>query len=83
MASAAKHANPTMKTSNLCPKCQSKDILNIPGQAGPFGSGNNIAIGRTIFSSIKVTRFVCAACGFSEEWINNRADIDKLKSKFG
>jgi len=50
---------------------------------GGYGAGNNIPVGRTIFSSIKVTRFLCARCGYSEEWIESQADIDKLRKKYG
>lgn len=72
-----------MKNSRRCPKCQSNDILRVEGESGAYGSGNNIRVGMTILSSILVTRFVCCSCGFSEEWIENAGDIEKLKNKFG
>ena len=68
---------------NVCPKCGSNEIIRIPGQVGPHGSGNNIPTGMTIFSSIEVTRYVCNHCGFSEEWIDYRDHLDKLKNKYG
>ena len=69
--------------NNICPKCNSNDILRIPGQVGAHGSGNNIILGMTIFSGIPVTRFVCSHCGFSEEWIDDPKNLEKLKHKFG
>ena len=72
-----------MKKSNLCPKCGSAEIIRIPGQSGAYGSGNNIPIGMSIFSSIKVTRYLCGHCGYSEEWIDNPDDLEKIKGKFG
>lgn len=69
--------------NNICPKCNSNDILKIPGSVGAHGSGNNILLGMTIFSAVKVTRYVCGRCGFSEEWIDDQAGLDKLKQKFG
>ena len=69
--------------NNICPKCNSNDILRIPGQVGAHGSGNNILLGMTIFSGIPVTRFVCSRCGFSEEWIDDPKNLEKLKQKFG
>ena len=39
--------------------------------------------GATVFSAVKVTRYLCAACGFSEEWVNSADDIAKLKKKYG
>jgi predicted nucleic-acid-binding Zn-ribbon protein len=71
-----------MRNSNTCPKCQSTDIVRIQGIAGGYGAGNNIAVGRTIFSAVKVTRYLCASCGFSEEWIDSDDDIAKLKKKY-
>lgn len=70
-----------MKNNNTCPKCQCKDILIIPGKVGPYGSGNNIQVGWSVFSSSLVNRYVCCNCGFSEEWIDNE-DIIKLKKKY-
>ena len=72
-----------MKNSNLCPKCRSNDILPIEGKVGAYGTGNNIMTGLSIFSAVKVTRFLCLKCGFSEEWIESKYDLDKLKARFG
>ena len=71
-----------MQKSGTCPKCQSKDIIRIPGEARPFGAGNNIAVGATIFSAVKVTRYLCASCGFSEEWVDSAEDRANIKKKF-
>ncbi|HYV90846.1 MAG TPA: hypothetical protein VE978_03650 [Chitinophagales bacterium] len=70
-----------MKNSQTCPKCSSKDILRIPGYVGPYGSGNNINIG-FFRAPVKISRYVCTSCGFSEEWIDNYQDIEKLKRKY-
>ena len=72
-----------MKATGICPKCGSREVLRIPGAIGGYGAGNNIPVGRTIFSSVKVTRFLCSRCGYSEEWIESQADIDKLCKKYG
>jgi predicted nucleic-acid-binding Zn-ribbon protein len=71
-----------MKNSGRCVKCQHADILRIEGQSGAHGAGNNIQVGWTIFSAVKVTRFLCASCGYSEEWIEDPADLQKLVEKF-
>lgn len=71
-----------MKNNTQCPKCNSQDILKIPGDVRGYGAGNNIMTGGTIFSAIKVDRYLCCDCGYSEEWIEKRADIEKLKKKF-
>ena len=70
-----------MKNSNKCPKCGSSDIIKIPGHAGAYGSGNNIMVGMTIKSTVPVDRYLCADCGYSEEWVDTDY-IDKIKKKF-
>jgi predicted RNA-binding Zn-ribbon protein involved in translation (DUF1610 family) len=71
-----------MRNSETCPKCTSSDIVRIPGMLGAYGAGNNIVVGMTIFSAVKVTRYLCASCGFTEEWIDSAADIRRIKSKY-
>ena len=70
-----------MKNKRICPKCNSSDILLVPGKAGAYGSGNNIQTGMTVFSAVLVHRYVCCSCGYSEEWID-KEDIQKLKKKY-
>jgi len=72
-----------MKNSQTCPKCDANDIVKIPGNTVADGSGNNINVGMTILNAIKVTRYMCGNCGFSEEWIDDKKDIEKLKKTFG
>lgn len=72
-----------MKKTRTCPKCGGSDIILIPGKVGPHGSGNNIATGWTIFSSVKVSRYLCGNCGFSEEWIDDADDLAKIREKYG
>ena len=67
-----------MKNAKICPKCSSSDILIVDGYAGAYGSGNNIMTGATIFSAVKVDRYICCSCGYTEEWIDTK-DMDKLK----
>ena len=70
-----------MKQKKLCPKCGSRDILRVPGNAGAYGSGNNIPTGWSIFSAVLVHRYVCCDCGYSEEWID-LDDIRRLKKRY-
>ncbi len=72
-----------MKKQHLCPKCNAQDIICIPGHAGAYGSGNNIPMGYTIFTAVKVTRYICGFCGYSEEWIESLEDLKKLRDKYG
>jgi len=69
------------KSTKTCPKCGAKDVVLVPGRVGPFGTGNNIWMGVCIFSAVKVSRYVCGQCGFVEEWIDKKEDIEKIKRK--
>ena len=66
-----------MKTTKRCPKCESRDILRFDGYVGPYGSGNNLQTGKTIFSSVPVNRYICARCGYTEEWIE-KEDLERV-----
>ena len=70
-----------MKNSRICPKCGNTDIVIVDGYAGPYGSGNNIMTGGTIFSAVKVDRYVCVVCGYTEEGIRESELIKLGKSK--
>ena len=62
-----------MKNAEVCPKCNSKEILRIPGS--PYANGNNIKL---VFSTVSIVRYLCCDCGFTEEWIDYKDDIEKL-----
>jgi transposase-like protein len=73
-----------MRNSKTCPKCKSTDIVRIPGKAGGYGSDKtNILIGWTVFNVVKVTRFLCASCGFIEHWVESAEDLATVKKKYG
>jgi predicted RNA-binding Zn-ribbon protein involved in translation (DUF1610 family) len=69
-----------MKKSHKCPKCNSESILRIPGTVGSYGVGNNIRA--SFFSHVRVTRYLCSDCGYSEEWVDSPTDRMVLKHKF-
>lgn len=70
-----------MKNSRICPKCNASNVLRIEGRVDAYGVGNNIPAGMTIFSYVKVDRYLCCECGYSEEWVNKK-DIPKLWKKY-
>ena len=55
--------------------------MHIEGRSGGYGGGNDIAA--DFFRTVKVTRYLCGSCGFSEEWIDAPEDLQKLKEKYG
>lgn len=68
-----------MKNTGFCPKCRSTDLVRMDGYSGPYGTGNNMMVGNTIFSAVNVNRYICLACGFTEEWID-REDLEKVEN---
>ena len=73
-----------MKNTNVCPKCNSTNILRVDGYSGAYGAGNNIRIGPSIYDAVNVNRYLCCDCGFSEEWIDKEdvaVVMDQYKNK--
>ena len=68
-----------MKNGRKCIKCAGENIVRVDGRCGPYGSGNNIMLGATIFSGINVNTYICTDCGYTEEWIDT-CDLDKIKN---
>jgi len=71
-----------MKKTGKCPKCGAEDVLRIPGKAYG-GQPNYVLAGLTRWSAKFVSRYICCACGYTEEWIESREDIQSLKDEFG
>ena len=71
-----------MRKTRSCPRCRSADILRIHGKAGAYGVGNNIVVGVSIFSAVLVTRYLCDSCGFVEEWVDDKAGLERLRDKY-
>lgn len=72
-----------MKNSNKCPKCSGSDIVRVPGEVIGVGGGNWIRVGVSVFGAVKVSRYVCVACGFLEEWVDNRGSLQRIAEKWG
>ena len=66
-----------MKNTGICPKCRGENVVRMDGSVGAYGTGNNVMIGKSIFSAVNVNRYICLDCGFSEEWID-REDLEKV-----
>ena len=39
-------------------------------------------VGMTVLSAVKVSRYLCWKCGYSEEWIDNKEDIKNFVTGF-
>jgi ribosomal protein S27AE len=72
-----------MKNSKRCPKCQSEDIILIPGRREEGGAGNLISVGRwNIFAAVKPVLHVCGSCGYMENWLVSPGDIARVKARY-
>lgn len=73
-----------MKKSGHCPKCDSQDILRVPGWTGTYGSGNFVllGIGRLFPGKAKIARYVCTQCGFCEDWVDEPVELEKVKAQY-
>lgn len=69
-----------MKTTHLCPKCESDEIVRI--KRGNANWDNSIYTGGFTGRSIPVTRYICIHCGYSEEWIDSPEHLQLIKDKF-
>ncbi len=72
-----------MKNTKRCPKCQSVDIVLIPGRREPGGAGNLISVSRwNPYATVKPVLHVCGACGYMENWLVTRDDLERVKARY-
>lgn len=73
-----------MGNGNVCPKCGSQNVVRIPGNARRYASGNNIYTTKaTLTGKIPVIRYVCCQCGYVENWVERRSQLEKIRQTFG
>jgi len=73
-----------MKNSRRCPKCGGSDIVRIPDRRGRYASGNNIYTSNfENFGKIPVIRYVCCVCGYVENWVEDPASLQAIRTRFG
>lgn len=73
-----------MKNTKKCTKCGSNNIVRIPDNPSRHASGNNIyTTTMTLMGKIPVIRYVCCDCGYVENWVESKGELDKIKKTFG
>ncbi len=70
-----------MKHTHICPKCNDSNVFKIPRPAS-VGHAKNV-VPKSFFTKANVDRYVCANCGYSEEWIAKAKDLEQLAKKYG
>jgi hypothetical protein len=66
-----------MKHGNPCVKCGSKSIYYVPGGVGE--TQNQAVIGSFLPTRIRIARFICTDCGYSEEWVDRDSDLVTIR----
>lgn len=57
---------------------------SIPDNPSRHASGNNIyTTTMTLMGKIPVIRYVCCDCGYVENWVESKGELDKIKKTFG
>ena len=64
-----------MKNSNKCPKCGGEKIRYQPG--GKLQGQDNMIAG-FLGPVIRIGRYFCLDCGFTEEWIDDLDGVQDL-----
>jgi ribosomal protein L37E len=67
-----------MHTHDECSKCGSGELLRIPATPGQH---SHIVLGDRVLHTVAVTKYVCAACGYIEQWVNNKDDLERLREE--
>ena len=73
-----------MKSSGICPKCESKEIYSDEFQAK---RGDRARLGISSWTQLSVSTYICADCGYIEEYVNHQdlkdsKKMDKLRSEW-
>lgn len=59
-----------------CLACGSEALFAFP--PGP-GEHSHLVVGNRVLEIVPIQRYVCTNCGHVEEWVNSKADLQKLK----
>jgi hypothetical protein len=84
LSGTLKRERPSMKNTKRCPKCQSGDIVLVPGRREQGGAGNLITVSRWKgLAAVKPVLHVCGGCGYMENWLVSPNDIARVKARYG
>ena len=72
-----------MRNTKCCPKCGSREIIRVPDNAHRY-LANSICVTKLAFvKRVPVARYVCHACGYVEDWVENQRERDIIQKAFG
>ena len=56
-----------MRNTFLCPKCGSSQVIEVKGSS--MNQQTLIPLNKWSFKNATLDRFICADCGYTEEWV--------------
>lgn len=68
-----------MKKKGICPKCNSKNIIKKKGTP-TLNTWFRLATSQTSLD-IWLSKYICLGCGYIEEYVDNKNDLQKLQAK--
>ncbi len=69
-----------MKNTGICPKCQSHHIVEESRKTSSYYN-NWVTVKQNWAKFISLVRYICVDCGFTEEWVKEIEDLDKIEKK--
>ncbi len=69
-----------MKNSGMCPKCGSTDIIKVLNRNGWDFITSSWLLG--LGANVRLARYLCGKCGFSEEWAQSADDIEEIRASY-
>lgn len=69
-----------MKQSKQCPKCHSTNLVRYSENDNTSSKSysTSIALGNPVWELVKINRYICCECGYTEEWIDKK-DLEKIR----
>ncbi len=72
-----------MKNTLACPKCGCKRIIRAPDDAHRY-LANSICMTKALtVERVPVARYVCAGCGYVENYVEWERDLSRLEEFYG
>jgi len=68
-----------MRFSYECPKCASKEVLEITGS--DMNSFQKIPLNKWSIKNAVLDRYICIECGYTEEWVQLSESFKKWAKK--
>jgi ribosomal protein S27AE len=75
----ARNANENVKSSWACPKCNSRDLIRVPGRKGGRGG---VEVTAFALGNLQPSRYICGKCGFVEEYVDVPAHLERIRNKY-